>query len=53
MLATIGWRGVHALNAFIVAFFLINGTGFGIYFSGLQFAIDVKTFKPFPACYQC
>lgn len=48
-----GWQGVHALNLFIVVYFLINGTGFGIAFSVSQFVKDVQTFHPFPACFQC
>ena len=48
-----GWRGVHALNAFIVVFFLVNGTGFGLWFSCAQFVQDVKAFSVFPACFQC
>jgi len=30
MLKLMGWKGVHALNIFIILFFLINGTGFGL-----------------------
>lgn len=48
-----GWNGIHALNAFIIAFFLINGTGFGIAMSAMQFVKDVQHFSVFPACFQC
>uniref|UniRef100_A0A383V9J1 Amino acid transporter transmembrane domain-containing protein n=1 Tax=Tetradesmus obliquus TaxID=3088 RepID=A0A383V9J1_TETOB len=48
-----GWSGIHAFNVFIVAFFIVNGTGFGIAYSFAQFIHDVKHFKPFPHCYQC
>jgi hypothetical protein len=48
-----GWRGVHALNAFIVVFFIVNGTGFGLWFSSAQFLQDVQHFSVFPACFQC
>eukprot|EP00878_Enallax_costatus_P009337 GHUV01009759.1.p1 GENE.GHUV01009759.1~~GHUV01009759.1.p1 ORF type:complete len:141 (+),score=14.54 GHUV01009759.1:316-738(+) len=48
-----GWQGIHALNIFIIVFFLVNGTGFGISYSVMQFIKDVQSFKPFPKCYQC
>jgi hypothetical protein len=48
-----GWNGIHALNAFIIVFFLINGTGFGISFSVMQFIKDIQHVSVFPACFQC
>jgi hypothetical protein len=48
-----GWNGIHTLNAFIIGFFLINGTGFGIAMSASQFVKDVQHFSVFPACFQC
>lgn len=47
------WAFVFALNALIVVFFLVNGVGFGIYYSMKAFVDDVKTFSVFAACYQC
>lgn len=48
-----GWNGVHALNIFIIVFFIVTGTGFGITFSAMQFVKDVQHFSIFPACFQC
>lgn len=48
-----GWNGIHALNAFIIVFFLVNGTGFGITFSVMQFIKDIQHVSVFPACFQC
>jgi hypothetical protein len=48
-----GWWGVHALNALIIGFFLVNGTGAGVLFSVRQFVRDVQHFSVFPACFQC
>ena len=44
---------MHALNAFIVVFFIVNGTGFGIVFSAMEFVRDAQTYSVFPACFQC
>jgi auxin influx carrier (AUX1 LAX family) len=48
-----GFNGVHAFNLFIIVYYIVNGTGFGIFYSVKQFVTDVKTFHVFPACYQC
>ncbi|GBF87481.1 hypothetical protein Rsub_00192 [Raphidocelis subcapitata] len=53
LLHTVGWGGIHAFNAFIILFFLVNGTGFGMVNAVRQFAHDVNSFRAFPHCFQC
>ena len=44
---------VFCLNIFIALMWLVNGTGFSLAYSIIQFVDDIKHFKVFSKCYQC
>lgn len=47
------WTGAYVINAFVVAWVLVVGFGFGGWASITNFVQQVNTFGLFAKCYQC
>jgi len=47
------WTGTYMINAFVVAWVLVVGFGFGGWASMTNFVRQIDTFGLFTKCYQC
>ena len=47
------WTGTYIINAFVVAWVLVVGFGFGGWASMTNFVRQIDTFGLFTKCYQC